>query len=152
MLNEKILRNISLCFRQVELGETDINRDPDCKYCPKKITAKITNPGKQIIAHENFDPITGANDIALIRLNEPITLFSDDPLNSLVAPVCLPWKKDDAARNLADMKKTLITGWGKTQNSTIDNENEHLQGDYKRMDPLVLNHCNMHFYWKNSNK
>ena len=89
---------------------------------------KITNPEKQIIAHENFDPYTGADDIALIRLNEPIPLFSEDPSVSLVAPVCLPWKKDNDARGLMDREKTLVTGWGVTQNDTLDYENFDHQG------------------------
>lgn len=36
--------------------------------------------------HENYDPDTGKNDIALIRLNEDIEY------NYFVGPVCLPWK------------------------------------------------------------
>ena len=61
-------------FSEVELGEHDIEADPDCKSCAKRITMKITDPKKQIITHKGFDQ-SGQNDIALIRFNEPIPLF-----------------------------------------------------------------------------
>ena len=61
-------------FSEVELGEHDIEADPDCKNCAKRITMKITDPKKQIITHKGFDQ-SGQNDIALIRFNEPIPLF-----------------------------------------------------------------------------
>ena len=106
------------------LGEHDIEADPDCKYCPKRITRKITDPEKQIIIHEDYD-LPAQNDIALIRLNEPIPLFSDDPSISFIQPVCLPWKKNNPARNLADGEQTLVAGWGKTQ-TVSDNQNVHI--------------------------
>ena len=71
-----------------------------------KITRKITSPD-QIIVHEDFDnsqtPLK--NDIALIRLNEPVPIFKDDPTESMASPICLPWSESDPGRNLADKKK-----------------------------------------------
>ena len=76
-------------FREVVLGELNVKTDPDCKIndrtkcAPKKITRKITSKD-QIILHENY--ISGIdilkNDIALIRLNEPVTLYDEDATNS----------------------------------------------------------------------
>ena len=40
----------------------------------------------QIIVHDNFSAKTGINDIALIRLNELVTLFSEDPTESFITP------------------------------------------------------------------
>ena len=86
-------------FREVELGEHKVGINPDCSdqgFCaPEKITRCITNPEKQIIVHEGFNKRTGANDIALIRLNEPVPLFTEDPLHSSAEPVCLPWHQQE---------------------------------------------------------
>ena len=73
------------CYREVVLGELRIDTDPDCtndgRSCaPRKITREIKTDD-QIIVHENYQPgsQTQANDIALIRLNEPVPLYDDDP-------------------------------------------------------------------------
>ena len=78
-----------LCSREVVLGELNLKNDPDCKKdnpaicAPRKINRKITRKD-QIILHENY--IHGIdilkNDIALIKLNEPVTLYDEDPTNS----------------------------------------------------------------------
>ena len=72
------------------LGELRLDTDPDCtsdsrsgagRSCaPKKITREIKTDD-QIIVHENYVPgsQTQANDIALIRLNEPVPLYNDNP-------------------------------------------------------------------------
>ena len=77
-------------FREVVLGELNVKTDPDCKKndrtkcAPRKITRKITTSKDQIILHENY--ISGIdilkNDIALIKLNEPVTLYDEDATNS----------------------------------------------------------------------
>ena len=88
------------------LGEHDTRTDPDCpkkwemgSICaPKKITRKVA----EVINHENYGGNTNApdNDIALIRLDEPVPLYSEDPFKSAVTPVCLPWSQDNAARDI----------------------------------------------------
>ena len=40
------------------------------------------------------------NDIALIRLSEPVPLYSENPTLSGVEPVCLPWASDLAANRI----------------------------------------------------
>ena len=93
-----------LGFREVVLGEHDTRTDPDCpknsqSICaPKKITRKIA----EVIKHETFGGNVNApdNDIALIRLNEPVPLYSEDPFKSAITPVCLPWSQDNAARDI----------------------------------------------------
>ena len=116
--------------REVVLGDHNINTDPDCnlsggrKKCdcskhqcaPPKITRNITSKD-QIIVHEDYDPIKVRNDIALVRLNEPVPLFKDDPQKSSAIPVCLPWSENDPGTNLEKLeeegKKAILTGWGK---------------------------------------
>ena len=100
------------------LGEHKISSDPDCpaprkrgvfrngknKNCFAKVIRRRVD---KIINHENYDPTKIKNDIALIRLAEPVPLFKDDPKGSPAMPICLPWDDNLAARNLRDGNKTL---------------------------------------------
>ena len=81
------------------LGELRIDTDPDCtnngRSCaPRKITREIKTDD-QIIVHENYQPgsQTQANDIALIRLNEPVTLYDDDPKRYIWVEILLKVSK-----------------------------------------------------------
>ena len=112
------------------LGEFRIDTDPDCtgkgenkKCAPPKITRNITSED-QIIVHEDYKPGSNnqMNDIALIRLNEPVPLFSEDSKKSWAKPVCLPWKEDDAGRDIYDEDKVTLTGWGRIKTSLKDIE------------------------------
>ena len=60
------------------------------------------------------------NDIALIRLDDPVPLFMEDHgISSSVIPVCIPWGKEDLGNSiLKDGAKTKITGWGRRTNDT----------------------------------
>ena len=107
------------------LGEHDTRTDPDCPKqsghspCgPKKITRKIA----EVIKHENFGgrPSAPDNDIALIRLNEPVPLYSEDAFKSAVTPVCLPWSPNNEVRNIDEGKRVLVTGWGASTNVKRD--------------------------------
>ena len=87
------------------MGEYNIRTDPDCNKqggcSAPKITRKITSKD-QIIVHEDYTASeansTLINDIALIRLNEPVMLNDESPSTSSVMPICLPWNKDNFAR------------------------------------------------------
>ena len=61
-------------------------------------------PIDQIIVHPNYHPpVTGNDyDVALIKLEEPITFNND------VRPVCLPTMNFPAGKNC------YVTGWGDT--------------------------------------
>ena len=50
--------------------------------------------------HENYNKTYKYNDIALIRLSEPVPLFDEDPKKSLVKPVCLPIDENHGSRFL----------------------------------------------------
>ena len=89
-------------FREVILGEHDTRQDPDPKNCnkdcfPKRIVRKVS----KIIKHEEYGGRVPnlINDIALIRLDEPVPLHSEDPSISSVRPVCIPWNKDDPGKD-----------------------------------------------------
>ena len=82
------------------MGEHVVGPDPDCSsknqdFCnPPKITRKI-DAHKDIITHKYYGkPKKYSNDIALIRINDAIPLFSEDQSISAVSPICLPWSED----------------------------------------------------------
>ena len=95
-------------FSEVVLGEHTTDKDPDCqqkkgpgqsgKCFPKKITRTV----EKVIKHEDYKSVFGepVNDIALIRLSEPVPLYSEDPTSSGAEPVCLPWASDLAANRI----------------------------------------------------
>ena len=82
----------------------------DCEIGP--FARKIGQ--KNCIVHEDFinspevTAETYRNDIALIRLDEPVLLYSEDPKSSGLIPVCLPWSKDNPSRFLEDGDTVII--------------------------------------------
>ena len=77
------------------LGDHNLASDPDCKklkfskLCsPDRIKVKV----EKAIVHESYSE-DKSNNIALIRLKELVPLHNEDPVNSVVEPVCLPWDK-----------------------------------------------------------
>ena len=64
-----------------------MSTDPDCNRKKNCAPKKITRTPKEIIIHENYGFKEGTglyqNDIALIRLNEPVPLSSEDLSKSL---------------------------------------------------------------------
>ena len=62
---------------------------------------------KQIISHPNYDRLTEDNDIAILKLEQP--LFFDEN----VKPANLP---DESFKPEEDGKKAIVSGWGRTSN------------------------------------
>lgn len=56
--------------------------------------------------HEHYDSETGDSDVALLKLNRPVTL------NRHVVPVCLP-SKEFAEKELLLVHYHTVSGWGK---------------------------------------
>ena len=99
-------------------------QDPDPKGCttncfPKRIVRKANKK----IVHENYDRNTYKNDIALIRLDNPVPLYYNANKNeSGVIPVCIPWNAESCcligndSNNSRDVMSNgvnlHITGWG----------------------------------------
>ena len=104
-------------FREVVLGEHTLGTDPDCEetdtgvqFCaPKTIKRKVAKS----ILHEDWNPKTIENDIALLRLDQPVPLFSDDPKLSNVLPVCLPWNEFDPGRDIESWAEEIAIVTGK---------------------------------------
>ena len=87
--------------REIVLGEHRTDTDPDCdskinggKCSPPKISRGI----KEIIIHESYTKKGFKNDIALIKLDQVVKLYSEDAGSSGVMPICLPWDKNDPYR------------------------------------------------------
>ena len=110
--------------REVILGEHDTKQDPDPRGCetdpdkkcfPKRIVRGVA----KIIKHEGYGGRVPklVNDIALIRLDEPVPLLGENHKISYVEPVCIPWGEDDPGNYiLEDGANTIITGWGRRTN------------------------------------
>jgi len=123
--------NVKAYPDEIVLGEHKMSSDPDCpgprsrgafrngkkKSCLAKVIRRRVD---KIINHENYDPTKIKNDIALIRLAEPVPLFKDDPKGSPAMPICLPWDDNLTARNLRDGDKALVTGWGRVTNDKTE--------------------------------
>ena len=77
------------------LGDHNLAKNPDCKrlvssqLCsPERIKIKV----EKTIVHEKYSE-DKSNNIALIRLKDLVPLHNEDPVNSIVMPVCLPWNE-----------------------------------------------------------
>jgi len=111
---------------EIVLGEFKIGTNPDCSssYC----SMIIKRSADKIIVHDDYNHSSaiGIDDIALIRLNESVPLYSEDPSKSGVMPVCLPWFSTTDAilpenlefppeiLDLNNGESVIITGWGRT--------------------------------------
>ena len=80
-----------------------------CIHCPKQPlwlnrTLQVVLYNNHIFSLQNYDKRTNRNDIALIKLGQPVTL------NSKLMPACLPDKDYDPAKS----RGCKVTGWGAT--------------------------------------
>lgn len=82
----------------------------------------IDIPTSDFIVHENYDPNSNYNDIALIRLARNVT-FTD-----WVRPICLPFPQN--VRNLNfDNSSLVVAGFGRTEhgmNGFFEDRQTHL--------------------------
>lgn len=137
---------------EVVLGEHKVGTDPDCsrdrKHCnPPKITRKI-DLDRDVIYHENYQtPKKFSNDIALIRINEAIPLFQENPRISAVNPICLPWSEDDTffAWDLRDGDKAKVAGWGRTRRRQTTRTDSQLVKDKAGSSVLKVAPANIAF-------
>ena len=98
-----------------------MSKDPDSG------AAKRTVIGiEEIRLHEGYSKTllggTGPNDIALIRVKEPIPFFNIRNVKlSNIKPICLPWSINDPGREIHDgTQKLKVLGWGKVTNNRIE--------------------------------
>ena len=77
---------------EVMIGQTDLDKDPECEECAPAQKFNITM--EDVVIHEDWvinSIITEANDILLIRLPELAMTFNEDK-KYRVMPVCLKYK------------------------------------------------------------
>merc|ERR1712179_409418 len=77
----------------VELGQHD------------RTTKAIERSVSNIILHPNWNPQTVDNDIALLKLNSPVSF------NQYVSPICLPSSRAGSFAN----SRATVAGWGSTE-------------------------------------
>ncbi|XP_078594199.1 serine proteinase stubble-like [Branchiostoma floridae x Branchiostoma japonicum] len=83
----------------VVVGEHDVSNSPEWKE-----TVEV----KQIIVHPDYNDDTYENDIALLKLDSPVSL------NDYVQPICLP-KRDFNPEG----KVVTVAGWGHTSEGGV---------------------------------
>ena len=62
-----------MCFREVVLGDHTLGEDPE-RFGGSQFF-KISRKIKKIVKHENYTSETMENDIALIRMEEPVPIY-----------------------------------------------------------------------------
>jgi len=102
LLSDRWVLSAAHCFRKpdrndatkyvLRIGEHDIENDGD------EVVVKI----KKIILHEKYNKDTFDYDIALLRLEEPVTL------SRLIRPICIPKNNN----NYKPGAKCIVAGWG----------------------------------------
>jgi len=142
-------------FREVLLGEYQVGKDPDCTTTNGRKTCAAPaikrKPAKTIV-HENYEESPPFfNDIALVRLDEAVPLFLENPKISNIIPVCLPWKPEDPGNQFHDDDKMLVTGWGRITNNRDFNRNNLLRFNVstrtlqKLSLPIANNNCSTQY-------
>ena len=94
-----------------------VGEDPDCYSgsCNAPVIRRRINKS-DITVHKNYDKENlFVNDIALIRLDEAVPLFQEDPKKSSIAPICLPWAENSYPYSVKDGDTATFAGWGRTR-------------------------------------
>ncbi|XP_050545031.1 trypsin-2-like isoform X2 [Daktulosphaira vitifoliae] len=102
IINKRFVLTAAHCFKTykqkeivIRVGEYDFTKKNETQYTDYRPAA--------IRIHPDYDTATHANDIALIRLNRPLTF------STYVQPICLP------KTNMQIYNKTaVVCGWGQT--------------------------------------
>ncbi|XP_070611026.1 acrosin-like [Erythrolamprus reginae] len=91
----------SLHLWRIVLGATDLSELP---YDAQ------THSVSKVVLHQNYNPLTEENDIALIKLDSPVTY------NDYVQPACLPRVTMGSETNFT---ACFATGWGITAENSV---------------------------------
>ncbi|KAL4636285.1 hypothetical protein GN956_G13824 [Arapaima gigas] len=91
------LENVDVKHLKIVAGEHDVEKIEGTEQ-----TVQVA----EIIMHKSYVPRTSDNDIALLRLKEPVVL------SPFAVPVCLP-QRELAERELWAVHLHTVSGWGK---------------------------------------
>ena len=124
-----------LTSREVVLGELKIGTGPDCNRkgdkCNPPVIRRNIDANKDIIVHEDYDPKAQfKHDIALIRMDDAVPLFQEDPNLSAANPICLPWSDDSYAHFIEEGDRVKIAGWGRNTQNPENNNMKYLKQVY----------------------
>ncbi|XP_031638129.1 melanization protease 1-like [Contarinia nasturtii] len=110
-----IIINENYILTGVRLGEWNTTSNPDCD------DGQCADPVQDIrvverIPHVDYNPDSESqgNDIALLRLERPITY------TEWIKPICLPASSEVLNQNYA-RSKLILSGWGKTERGHLSN-------------------------------
>lgn len=102
----------------VRLGEHDLTQNPDCVFFGNSkacLDPPLDVPVEKVIVHEEFDAFTFLNDIALIRLKDPVQ-FTD-----WIRPICLPHLIDLQLEIESTSEPMEVVGWGSANETVLGN-------------------------------
>ena len=118
-MNDEICLNVFILVCRLKPEQISIRLTED-EYLPSSTTLYQTHKYdvKEIIIHPKYNPKTVENDIALLRLSEPIDFF-DVP----VSPACLPVKNDEYYSKY----NATVTRWVSVLDSRKNNSTNTLQ-------------------------
>ncbi|XP_031327726.1 CLIP domain-containing serine protease 2-like isoform X2 [Photinus pyralis] len=119
IINENYILTAAHCFQEkpvvVRLGEHNIDTPIDCETMSMDKAYKVCAPPVQDIAiaelipHPQFSSSLKSNDIALIRLAQPVNTSVET-----AKPICLPVTNESRNRNYVN-DNFIVTGWGLTE-------------------------------------
>ena len=116
-----LLKQPQYVYREAVLGEHVVGRDPDCSrvkssICNPPVIRRNIDANKDLIVHEGYDKKANwKNDIALIRMDDAVPLFQENPSVSAANPICLPWSRESYAYDIDDGDIARVAGWGRTR-------------------------------------
>jgi len=121
---------------EVVFGEHVVGKDPDCNrdksICNPSVIRRNIDSTRDITVHEGYDAKQAyKHDIALIRINNPVPLFQENPQISAANPICLPWSEDNAeiAYFVEEGNRATVAGWGRTRSRNSQNAQNQLRKD-----------------------
>ncbi|XP_044765057.1 serine protease snake-like [Coccinella septempunctata] len=103
LISEMFVVTAAHCLKSVEMGPVSWVRLGEIDLASKESETVQMYSVVERIPHPEYSPASKYNDIALLRLNKPVT-FSE-----AVLPICLSTSESDVG------EKLIATGWGKTE-------------------------------------
>lgn len=127
VINERYILTAAHCVTSeqpevIRLGDWDLTTVEDCEVDNKGFEFCAPEPAKdflyeEIVTHPDYHTRGQvSDDIALIRLTEPVRLRR----GGWIQPVCLP-ERNFNVRGALDRRVAVATGWGSTENGTTSN-------------------------------
>ncbi|KAH8321309.1 hypothetical protein KR074_001392, partial [Drosophila pseudoananassae] len=99
----------------VRLGEHDLRKPTDCVFFGNEkvcLDRPLDVPIEKIFVHEEFDRGSFVNDIALLRLKDPVQI------TDWIRPICLPMTLDLQLDSLIN-RPLEVVGWGITEEKKL---------------------------------